>query len=240
MTRNGLYLALLRLCVFALVMAGLLALPEWMWGLAFFGAAILVYALVPRPRRPEGALTYERAPAIVVPDWLGLIAGGVLTVLPFWAARGSGWDGPLHPMAWLVWPVAAPFVGLMAIAWRNEAYSLVIGSSEVTAHTGLGARVIAFDQITGVAPWRRGIPRVLRFLTPVLIATGHYTQAGALILARDSVGVLLECKGVRPLLVKADGFEKPTRTLVRTLHAQGIPLAAGLSHYLGRKKKRKG
>lgn len=232
MSRRGFLLALLRVLVFALILTGLIALPHWLRALPFWIAAIAIYGFWPRPALPDRALCYEWATAIAGPDWIGFLFGGTLTVLPIWIARAESEAGLIHPVAFLVWPIAMILLALPVIGWRNDAYHLVLSSQSFTVHGGSTSRTIRFDAVVKVKPWQRGLPHWLRYLVPFLVASGHYSQAGALLLARDSSGVELELKSGQPVVIKADGFEAPTRALMAQLKLAGTPMARGLSRYL--------
>ena len=238
MSRRGVLLALLRVVVWLLLLIGLAALPNWIWASVFLIAAVAIYWGSPRPAAPDRALGYDRGTAIAGPDWIGFLIGGVLVVLPIWAARSEGWQELVHPAAFLVWPIAAILLSLPVIGWRNEAYALVLDAQSFTIHGGFKPRTMRYDAIAKAKPWRRGLPRWTRYLTPFLIARGYFGQAGALLLARDSTGVELELKAGPKVVIKADGFETPTRELMKRLQQADIPMARGLSSWLPKKRRK--
>ncbi len=237
MSRRGTLLALLRVVVLMLLLIGLAALPNWIWASPFLIAAIAIYWRAPRPALPDRALSYNWVTAIAGPDWIGFLFGGLLCVLPIWAARADGGAELLHPVAFLVWPIAAILLSLPVIGWRNEAYALVLDAHSFTIHTGFKPRSIQFDAVTQAKPWRRGLPRWMRYLTPFLIAKGYYGQAGGILLARDSTGIALELTTGPKVVIKADGFETPTRALMKRLQQAGTPMAPGLSSFLPKTRR---
>lgn len=226
MTTQGLYLIGLRLLVLTGLVSGLLVSARigTAEGAALVVAAILAYAVLPRPSVPVGALRRARASSVVIPDWLGLTLGSLLLVLPVWAADSLPGDGLLHPMAWLVWPMAVLFLSLPLIGWWSETFFVVIDADRLVVGTGFRRRDIAWTQIEEVHAWRRDLLRWVRGLVPLLAATGHFAQAGSILLARESRGLLLVLRDGTRVTIPCDGFEVGVRTLIKALAVRGLPI----------------
>lgn len=226
MTAQGLYLLGLRLLVWFGLAIGLLECVRGgaAVGTALIVSAILAYAALPRPTAPVGAMRRDRASAVVIPDWLGLIFGSLLLVLPVWAADSLPGDAMLHPMAWLVWPMAALFLSLPAIGWWSETFFVVIDADRMVVGTGFGRQEIAWPQIKEVHVWRRDLLRWARGLVPLLAVTGHFAQAGSILLARESKGLLLVLRDGTRVTIPRDGFEVGVKTLIKELAVRGLPV----------------
>jgi hypothetical protein len=72
----------------------------------------------------------------------------------------------------------------------------------------------------------------MRALTPLLVLTGKFTQAGAILLARDEVGIALEKRDGTRATIPSDAFEKPFRKVLKALRKQGVPLSDELRRML--------
>lgn len=232
MTRRGLYFAVLRVSVIVLWCAGLLALGRGFWLLAGIAAAsaVAVYTFWPRQIVPQETMTYNRFSAIIGPDWLGILFGGVMIVLPFWAASDLTGDGWVHPMAWGLWPMAALCLSFTAIGWRHEAFILTIGEDGLSIDTGTQHLAIAWDSIDDVRPWRRDLPAWMRSLAPLLATSGHFLQAGAIMVARESRGMVIRQAGRKPVVIGIDAFEANAKRLMSEFLKRGIKIGRGLSH----------
>jgi hypothetical protein len=232
MTGRGASLALLRVLVLALWLAGLLVLGRggWVIAVTFCVAAVLSYTFLPRPEPAEGALTYDRAGAVVIPDWLGILLGSVLFALPVWAAPEHAADGWLHPMAWLVWPIGLLFLSFTVIGWRHEAFMLTIGPDGLAIDTGRKEHDIRWDEIAQVSPWSRDLPKWMRRLAPLLAATGNPGQAGAIMIARESRGLALHLESGRRFVISSEAFERNARRLMEEFQRREVEIGRGLSH----------
>ncbi|TKZ20600.1 hypothetical protein FAP39_09925 [Shimia litoralis] len=241
MTSRGKYLFLIRALTFAILLLALLAIPRFGWwsASALIVGSVVVYFWAPRPARPAGSLSYDRVSAVVLPDWLGLIFGSIMCALPVWAAPSMGTSDWVHPMAWLVWPMGLCMASFTVIGWRYECLNFVVTPAHLSIDTGVAKYDIIWDDILGVSPWKRDLPRWMRRLTPILISMGHYTQAGAIVLARESSGISLERKGQKPFVISTDGFETNTQTLMAHMIARDIKIGRGLSHLAPSKRHHK-
>lgn len=190
--------------------------------------ALAVYVLIPREVPPAGALLAERMPAIVGPDILGFMLGSIFLGMPFAAAVFQGDPlGTIHPSAVLVWPMAVFAFMVLAVATRFASYWVVIERDGLRIADVKGERQIAFAAIEQVEPYRQGLPKVLRWLTPLLVLTGRFTQAGAILLARDTTGIRLVVKGpAQSVVIVEEGFQAPFKRIVGVLKTHGVAFAA--------------
>ena len=229
MTGRGICLALIRLIVLFVLVFSLLTLEAGRLGPAVVlaAAAVLIYAFAPRPALPNGAMTYHRLSAVILPDWMGLILTSLMLVLPVWAGPSQGVPTLLHPMAWLLWPMAAVFASFSVIAWRRDCVFLCLDDAGLTLDTGWRHLSIPWSQITRVSLWRRGLPRWMRRLVPLLVASGNPGPAGAILLARDSHGMVIERATAPGVILPLGGFEAHLRALASAFQARAIPVAPG-------------
>ncbi len=192
-------------------------------------AALAVYVLLPRVRRPAGAFVYDRMPAVVMPDLLGFALVSFFVALPFWAAGSAGDPGSMvHPMAILTWPMALAGLAILIIAGRHACYWLTIEGDGLRIAKARGERSIPFSKIVAVEPYRRGLPRWMRALAPLLVATGKFTAAGAILVSRDTTGMALRLADGSAEIIAEQGFEKPYGKVVAALRGRSVPVGPGV------------
>lgn len=225
MSMSGIIELLRRAVTVALATAAFIWIPRsGLAALLLALAALAAYALVPRRARPEGAFIYERMPSVVMPDLLGVLLTAFFVALPFWAGGpDDGGFGPIHPMAFLLWPMALFGLAILVIAARYAVYWLAIAPDGLRLNDLSGEQFVPFSDIALVEPYRRGLPGWMRALVPLLIASGRFTQAGAIMVARDSSGVRLRlADGSAPVILR-ESFEKPYAKVLAALEAHHIP-----------------
>ena len=201
------------------VLAALVAAVALLKGAALQGLALAVAVVVyvwPGVRRPDETLRMSRLRAIVLPDLLGFALIAFFLGLPILLGGGG-----LHPSAWLLWPMAALFGALPAIAAGSAAFGLRLTDTTVEVDTWRRCVRLAWHDIAQATAYRRGLPTWLRRLGP-LLAAGNPTAAGALMLARDSIGTVLHARDGRRFVIPLDGFETGHAALLRALAAQGL------------------
>ncbi len=203
-------------------------------GLIVFG--LVIYAIFPAPKPDKEAMRYARGPAVIGPDLLGLALTGLFLALPVWIALGEahyGEEAPLvHGAAWLVWPMAAFSASLLVVGVKYASFRLVIEEDGLRLTTARARRFIPFEAIASVAPWKRGLPKFVRSLVPLLLAMGRPGPAGAVMLARDTTGIALKLTDGTSIKITADAFEKNTKRLLKVLRERGVGFEAGLSRWL--------
>ena len=205
-------------------------------GIGLIVLGIGIYIAFPAPKSEKDALRYARGPAVIGPDLLGLALTGLFFALPFWVALGEARYGEaaalVHGAAWLVWPMAAVTASLLVVGIKYASFRLVIEADGLRLTTARARRFIPYDGIVSVAPWKRGLPRFVRGLVPLLLMMGNPGSAGAIILARDTTGFELKLTDGKPVRITADGFEKNTKRLLKVLRGRGVSFEAGLSKWL--------
>lgn len=209
-----------------LLVSGLVHIGSGLVGLLSVTAALAIVVLLPAPDRSSDALAPDRLPAVLGPDLLGHALTGFFIVLPFWAGGEAGFSrAGIHTMAILTWPMAIGGIVLVAIAAGNASRWIRIGDDALEVATAWRREHIRYADIVRIAPWRRGLPRALRRLTPLLAAGGRLTAAGALVLARDSTGISLTLADGRSVVIENEAFEAPHRRLVQVLKRKGTAMA---------------
>jgi hypothetical protein len=177
--------------------------------------------------RPQDALAPHRLSAVLGPDLLGHLLTGFFIALPFWAGGDAGFSrSGIHVMAVMTWPMAIGGLVLVAVAAGNASRWVRIEDNALEVATAWRRQFIRYADIARIAPWRRGLPRWLSVIAPLLAAGGHLTAAGGLMLARDSTGVCLKLTDGRNIVVQNEAFEKPLRRLLYVLKKKGVPTAA--------------
>jgi hypothetical protein len=235
MTKTGVLECSRRTVTLVLVTLGLISPGYWdvVFAGVFLGAAVLFYIFFPRIRPPAKALFYEHIPAVIGPDLLGFILTSVFIALPFWV--GAGNDGYLyedfilvHPAAVLAWPMALISSYMLVVAARYASYWIKIEAKGLMIHSIRAVKLIAFEQMTEVTPYRKGLPKWMGFLTPLLILSGKYTAAGAVVLARDTTGMTINLQAGSPVNIPMDSFEKASKKILKELHKHAVSIAPGV------------
>ena len=218
------------LCLLLLTF-GLIALGCWgvITAGVLFGGALCAYAVIPRPRPPSSAMIYERMPAVYGPDILGLMMTSIFFALPFWVGMGEEymWQDaviPVHPSALLSWPLALITALILVVAARYGSFWLTLETEGLHLHSLRQDRFIPYNQITRVAPFRRGLPHWLKWLTPLFILSGRYTAAGAVLLARETTGFSLCLADGSIISIDESAFESSARKILKTLKKKGVTI----------------
>ena len=231
MTRIGSMELTRRFFCLTLFTLGLVALGYWgdITAVMLFAGALLIYVALPRPKPPLSAFTYEKIPAVYGPDMLGLMMTSVFIALPFWAALSEEymWQDsviPLHPSALLSWPLALISASILVVSASYASFWLDIKQDGLHLYSLRQDRFISFSNISRVVPFRRGLPRWIRWLTPLFILSGRYTAAGAVILARDTTGFSMCLTDGSTIHIDVSAFEKPAKKILQTLRKKGVPI----------------
>lgn len=211
-----------RLVVMALLVSGGSLIGTSMMAPIILGAALAVY-LLPSVRPPVGARTYSRMTAIVMPDVVGFLLTGFLVLLPVWMARENPdrW-GLVHPALWLTGPVALLSALILVQSANKAAYHLLIDATGMTVVSACSIRRIEYSDVLRIEPYRRGLPRWMVGLQPLLVSLGAFTAAGSLRLARDTTGIKVHLAEGPPIRIEREGFEHPFEE-VRKILASRAP-----------------
>lgn len=231
MTRTGMVELFRRFLCLLLLTLGLIALGYWGGITAgmLFGGALCVYVVIPRPRPPPSAMIYEKMPAVYGPDMLGLMMTSIFLALPFWVGKGEEylWQDaaiPIHPSALLSWPLAIVSALILIVAASYSSFWITIEMHGLHIHSLRQDRFVAYSQITRVAPFRRGLPGWLKWLTPLFILTGRHTVAGAVLLARDTTGFSLFVADGSVISIDESAFASSAGKIMKTLKKKGVTL----------------
>ncbi len=227
-----------RLSALILLCAGLAALPTvgLTGAAALIAGAVVVYFVIPASKPPQAALVYERGPAVYGPDLLGFLLVSVFFALPFWARAGEPylWEDfglLVHPAAVLSWPLALISIAILWFSAGYAAFWLVIEDDGLRINRRDGEQLVPFSAITQVKPFRRGLPNWVRWLTPVMLALGKPSAAGAVLLARDTTGVSLVLADGRAINIAKEAFDRNLRRVLVALRAHGVAFAPELRDF---------
>jgi hypothetical protein len=174
-------------------------------------------------------MTYDKMPAVYGPDMLGLMMTSIFLALPFWVGLGEEymWQDaliPVHPSALLSWPLALITALILVVAARYGSFWLTLETEGLHLHSLRQDRFIAYSKITRVTSFRRGLPRWLKCLTPLLILSGRYTAAGAVLLARDTTGFSLCLADGSIISIDESAFASSARKILKTLKKNGVTI----------------
>ncbi|MCC0028522.1 MAG: hypothetical protein H6889_16370 [Brucellaceae bacterium] len=220
-----------RIVALVFICAGLAILPLRGAGTAsaLVALGVAIHAFVPRAARPAQARVYDRIPSVHGPDILGYLLTGFFFALPFWARMGEEYlwvDFGLlvHPSALLTWPLALISISILWFSAHYAAFWMLVEADGLQVNRLEGHRTIPFTDIARVSPFRRGLPKWIRRLTPALVAAGKFGPAGAILLARDTVGITLTLRDGSQIPIASEAFEKPMRSLLKALGKNGIAI----------------
>lgn len=215
-----------RLIAAILVLVALAMIGRWPWALSVATgiAAIAVYIYYPRPSPPENALTYERFPSQIGPDWMGFLFGGALLALPVWGQLLDPELGVVHPSAVIAWPIGLAFNSFWVIGYLYASYWIVPGSEGLHIRDARDQRDVPFSQIVRLTPYEKRLPVWIRLLTPLLILSGRYGAAGAILMSRARSGITLHLRDGSSVAIAADSYEHAIRKIIRALKAHGIEM----------------
>ncbi|PTM41574.1 hypothetical protein [Bosea sp. 124] len=227
MTNQGLIPYLGRAVSLTLFVTGLVHIRSGLLGPVLVTVALIIIWFLPTKPRPQDALAPHRLPAVIGPDLLCHLLTGFVIALPFWAGGDAGFSrSGINVMAIITWPMALGGLVLVAVAAENTSRLVRIEDDALEVATAWRRQLIRYADIAWIEPWRRGLPRVLRVLAPLLAASGHLTAAGGLMLARDSTGVGLKLADGRSIVIQREAFEKPLQRHLHVLKKKGVPMAA--------------
>lgn len=153
--------------------------------------------------------------------------------LPFWARAGNDsylYEGFLlvHPAAVLTWPLALIIMFILVIAAKYASYWVVIEANGLRIGSVKEEKFVPFEQMEEVIPYRKGLPKWLKYLTPLMVLTGKYTAAGAVLLARDTTGMTIKLQDGTLVNIPSEAFEKPFKKILKVLRAHNIPVNSDL------------
>jgi len=223
MTTAGAIEYLRRVVTLILFVTGLVHIQRPVAAGLYFACTLAFYLFLPAAKRPQSALVHDRLAAIILPDVTGFLLTGVFFAMPFWIAASAGLPaGRVHPVAIMLWPLAIGSLAILFTSARYASFWLRIDDDGLYVTSAGRVQFVPYGQIVRAEPYRRGLPRWMRALTPLLAAAGHHAAAGAVILARDSTGIRLRLADGGSIVIRRDAFEKPYRRILRALKAHGV------------------
>jgi hypothetical protein len=208
-------------------------LPGWATVCATAGLAL--YALLPRPCPPRGALFAERMPSVWMPDLVTLILTLPFLAGPFVIAAREEWLGGPWALMLFLWP---PGLIALVIAWvatRHQCGWVVLHRDAVDLRSVYGTTHLPFDAIASVRPVERGLPR---WVPAALTAFGGVRGAGIALLHGDrkSHAAVIALRGGDDIHVPLDAFPQMDRVLRAMLKA-GVPVAGLVTPRRSKRKK---
>lgn len=230
MTKTGAREYLRRSISLVLLTLGLIGFAYWDRGTAstLIVTAVLFYHFLPKVLPPPKALVYERMPAVVVPDLLGFALTAFFIALPFWAHATDDdmYENFLlvHPAAVLTWPMALITIFILVVAANYASYWVVIETNGLTVSSAKKEKFLAFEQMVEISPFRRGLPKWTKLLTPLLVLSGKYTVAGAVLLARDANGMSIKLQDETSVNIASEAFEKPFKEILKVTDAHAVAI----------------
>lgn len=207
-------------------------------------AGLVAYGLIPWPRRGDDrTLTYRRARAAIVPDFVGAILASLFFGLPFLIVGGNTPSGSVFEDGWLIltvvlWLMALGGASILGFSARYAAFRLTIGEDGLRQATLFGERSLPFTQIARVEFADYRAPKWLRTLMFIGGAFNFRLMGQALLMeARRDWGIALVLRDgqrARVMMSYLDGADR----LVDALEKAGIPVAAAIRNQPARTRQR--
>ncbi len=199
---------------------------DYLLALVLLVASVLIYVYLPAVAAPMQALRYDAGKSQIGPDWLGFILSGLSIAFPIWAAIDEpGW-GTIHPSAVMLWPMALILCSFWVIGALHAAYWIIIEPEVLVISSAFSRREVPFSTVKSVRRYRRGLPKWISFLVPLMIASGKTTAAGSVLLARDRTGMELELKDKRRISIADSGYDEEIIEILKALDRHNVKLAA--------------
>lgn len=212
--------------------------PTWMLfpGRAYFwiplALGLLGYLLIPRRKRPEGALGYSRFSAQVMPDILGLFLAGAFFALPLLVVPGNAdpWEvfdvfGGWGIFTLIIWVfLAGCGVAILVIAARYAGSWLKVGQKGFSRATLGGVEQIAYEDLEHFEPYQRRPPRWLVWGL-LIFGRGNPTAVGQALLidSRASHGLEFQLTSGRRVRMSIDGLPGVDK-LAQALEQAGVEI----------------
>lgn len=197
-------------------------------------AGLVAYGLIPWPRHGDDrTLTYRRARAAIVPDFVGAILASLFFGLPFLIVGANAASGSVFEDGWLVltmvlWLMAAGSASILGFSARYAAFRLTIGEDGLRQVGLFGERSLPFAQIVRVEFADYRAPKWLRTLMFIGGVFNFRLMGQALLMeARRDWGIALVLRDggrARVMMSYLDGADR----LVDALEKAGIPVVAAV------------
>jgi len=193
---------------------------------ALLVASILIYVYLPAVAAPRQALRYDAGKSQIGPDWLGFILSGLAIAFPISAAIDEPRWGTIHPSAVVLWPMALILCSFWIIGALHAAYWILIEPKALVISSAVSRREVPFSTIKSVRRYRRGLPRWISFMAPLMLVNGQASGAGAVMLARDRTGMELVLKDKRRISIADSGYDEEIIEILQSLDRNKVKLAA--------------
>ncbi len=205
------------------------AYPHRTAGLALLPLAFLVLFLPSPVRPPPGALTYSRAPSVVLPDLLGLVGGAFFFTLPLLilaeqapgqspvqAAGGWSW------LTWSFWLMAAGFLLLNGVAFYYATLHLLITDAALVVRKGARSHAYAWADMAACSPYASPRGRIIGVLLILFGRGPAMVGQGLLVASNTERGLEIRMRDGRSLRIMANSFPG-FPAVVDALHRRGVP-----------------
>ncbi len=196
------------------------------------GAAVAVYALLPRWKRGATTACYHRVRAVVLPDVLGCVLTGMFLALPMFVIPANSPSGRLFDGDWVAltivsWGMAGFGLAIFGAAAWYATLRFEVDDDAIRRVTLFGDRRIALASIEAVEPVTLRAPRRLVGLGLLLGLWRPALLGQAMILAgRSDAGVELVLRGGERVRVLWTALEN-TGPLERALAGLPRPASGG-------------
>jgi len=176
----------------------------------WFIAGLLVYAAIPWYRKGADELRYSTAPAVVVPDFLGLFMTVIFFSLPILVittnARASepvdvfGFRNGWWPLTLVMWLLGCAGLASAIVALWYACFTVKITPDALSICKLSSAGDYAFADMVAIEPAKWGWPTWLRILA-VLIALAKPRRAGPILIGafEEAYGIAIRMKDGRVL-----------------------------------------
>lgn len=199
---------------------------QFLPAVALFVAAILFYVYLPTVAAPKHALRYDAGKSQIGPDWLGFMLSGLAIAFPISAAIDEPLWGTIHPSAVMLWPMALILCSFWVTGALHAAYWILIEPKALVISSAFSRREVPYSTIKSVRRYRRGLPKLISFMVPVMLASGQASGAGAVMLARDRTGMELVLKDKRRISIADGGYDEEIIEILQALDRHKVKLAA--------------
>ena len=214
------------------------AFPDRAAGVGVILAGVLLYALIPWPRRPESGIYYTRPRATTGLDVVGCVFGAFFFGLPIVVTQANG-GSPFSPgwnaLTAVFWLLAAILFACSAAAAVYTARQVEWTPRGLACSTLFGRTTRTWDEIAGVDPYEvPQIPRWLRSLLFLVSLLNWRALGPALMFGGREPGFRIAFRTGKPLSFLLKGLSGAV-PFVGRIRALGAPVAAGVYAALGRK-----
>ena len=200
--------------------------------------SVLVYIYLPAVPVPVKALVYNAGMSQTGPDWIGFVLSSLAFVAPIWFAISEPNWGTIHPSSMLLWPMALATSSFWIIGALYSSYWIEIKPRKLIISSTFSVNEVPFKTIKRAKSYRRGLPKWLYLLMPLMLMKGQTAGAGSLLLTQKRTGIELVLKSGKSVSIADSGFEEEIIQILQALDKHGVKLAATFKRRLQKKGKR--